>query len=1046
MGEGEKREDLAALLNVLGAMRTEKVQKEEAKAEEGEEVMTIEENLAPLAADRQTVLKTMVFRRDALLPFLRREASAKAKEIAEQISALFRSLMEGWGEQRFFTMKNKPVWFDPAVAGLYPCLESASLPVFETLELPAETYPGLDFAGFHFETMTREECQKTFRRGNGNPYIKGDGTVKHFRAESQSDCILTRGRYQGQSRVVYTNGTYSWWRDSDEVTLVPIHRLRGVNAPAMSLAETVLQLLALGLVPQGLSRAQEKTYRDLSAAYPHMVRYCHAKGETLVFEEEKFQRDIKRGNLSEVLFGYDFDRERLAEEIAAGKGQRHWLPPIEMIKEDLLQCDYRRANLAPYEEKFLTDIHMGHWELFEEAEEGDILLPLPQNTPFVARPPHMDVSDGVCAIDFGTKSTVVACRDRGERLLRVGQANYEKAPELEDYENPTALALRDIRGFERAYRARSGRPFTEWEQVTASHQAQDTIRQATDSRIYYSVFSELKQWANDRAGRLLLRDLHGAFLELKPYAELTAEDLDPIEMYAYYLGLYINNMHRGIYLTYVLSFPVTYKLAVRERILQSFARGLKKSLPPALLRNEAAMKRFSVYAGASEPAAYAISALQEFGLEPEDENDEVFYAVFDFGGGTTDYDFGVERIPKDDKSNFVIERAGGGGNEYLGGENIIDLLAYEVYKDNIAEMREKGIPFVRPELGKPFAGSETLVRERKEASQEAQMNLKRLAERLRPIWEQPPEYRHAFEDRGKIPLDFFLDGKRDEAATVNVDVAVNIDRLQACVEEVIENGVKNFFDSFLLAFHRAGWQPTTVHLFLAGNSCKSVTVQKIFYDYMGKYEKEIAKEIVKEKNQVKDVSDFFRLYPPLGTSMAAWDGAREPEATLKAEEALKAEEGQEDLEIDKIRTGKTGVVFGLLRSRRGGRDVVIRDLDQGAGEEIPFPYYLGDMDRKNRFRVRIGKETGYHVWKKFTFADEAEFELYYTKEARSMDNEMAAEDVGMVRCAIDEAETGDDRAIYLRKAAPEVVEYVVAAEDAPPGASPAGKIYRKELC
>ncbi len=44
--------------------------------------------------------------------------------------------------------------------------------------------------------------------------------------------------------------------------------------------------------------------------------------------------------------------------------------------------------------------------------------------------------------------------------------------------------------------------------------------------------------------------------------------------------------------------------------------------------------------GASEPAAYALTALQQYGFEPEGD-ERVFYGVFDFGGGTTDFDFGI---------------------------------------------------------------------------------------------------------------------------------------------------------------------------------------------------------------------------------------------------------------------------------------------------------------------------------------------------------------------------------------------------------------------
>ena len=109
--------------------------------------------------------------------------------------------------------------------------------------------------------------------------------------------------------------------------------------------------------------------------------------------------------------------------------------------------------------------------------------------------------------------------------------------------------------------------------------------------------------------------------EIKPYLEtneIDAGDFDPIELYAYYLGLYINNMHHQIYLDYILSFPVNYRKDIRERIRKSFESGIRKSLPPALLRDEEYMKNFRVYLGASEPAAYAISALEGYGLEPRE--------------------------------------------------------------------------------------------------------------------------------------------------------------------------------------------------------------------------------------------------------------------------------------------------------------------------------------------------------------------------------------------------------------------------------------------
>ena len=99
-------------------------------------------------------------------------------------------------------------------------------------------------------------------------------------------------------------------------------------------------------------------------------------------------------------------------------------------------------------------------------------------------------------------------------------------------------------------------------------------------------------------------------------------------------------MTNGIYLSYILSFPVNYGKEVQEKLLESFTKGLKKSLPQSILSDTELMENFEVYGGASEPAAYAISALEQYELEPKVEGEEVPYAVFDSGGGTTDFDLG----------------------------------------------------------------------------------------------------------------------------------------------------------------------------------------------------------------------------------------------------------------------------------------------------------------------------------------------------------------------------------------------------------------------
>ena len=597
-------------------------------------------------------------------------------------------------------------------------------------------------------------------------------------------------------------------------------------------------------------------------------------------------------------------------------------------------------------------------------------------------------------------------------MLRIGQGDYSKVPTMKDFENPTVIELRDLQNFLAAYRARGGRPFTEWNDVTVSHQAAQAIfKDNVGSSVYNSVFSELKQWAKDEQNYPVLKDLRGEIQEIKPYLatkEIDAGDFDPIELYAYYLGLYINNMHHQIYLDYILSYPVNYRKDIRERIRKSFESGIRKSLPPALLRDVEYMKNFRVYLGASEPAAYAISALEGYGLEPKDLKQKVAYGVFDFGGGTTDFDFGIEYIPENRRRNFVIEQFGFNGDVLLGGENILELLAYEVYKDNLQIMRDKKIPLALPAGCEIFAGAETLVSATKDAS--SHMNNRILAEKLRPIWEHT-------EERDKLteaPLNviLFSNEKKDGAFTVNVDLKINAEKLDKLIEDRIREGVVNFFQSLNSAFK--GREVYPIHIFLAGNSCRAAVVKKLFDEF-----------IEKETGE-------FVLHMPLG---------------METESADDADEKLFDFDLDKQRTGKTGVAFGLIRCRKGGKDVKIINENVDDSGEMIFPYYLGDAGTDGKtFTVKIGREVDYGKWTYFTFADEPEFELYYTTAPRSLQGKMSTAQVSMIHCRIDDEDISDDEdaGIYIRKVSPNEIDYAVGCEDDFTEEF-AGKIYRQKL-
>ena len=873
--------------------------------------------------------------------------------------------------------------------------------------------------------------------------MNDDGTFKHFPTNIRN-AILVEGFSGNRSCIVYTSGQIRGQSNSQQYTMVPIYRLDGTNSPRrMPYGRVVQNWLVENLIPEGLSPDEKKAYVFLMRIFSRIAgrMSCYDKVDV---DFTSLRNDIRNGTidfkelLAIGLGETKLDTPPVKEKKASPKS------PIDLARAELCQCDYIRANIEPYDEKILTDPNGGHWELFEQSPQNATMIDLPKDEPFFARPPHMDVKHGIVAIDFGTKATVVVRSDgTDEKLLRIGEGSYSKAPEKKDYENPTVIELRDYESFKAAYEARDGRPFTQWADATFSHTAAAVLNDAEkdtsiDSSLFYSIFSELKQWANDKNLRMFLQDRKKHLVALNPYLELTDADFDPIELYAYYLGLYINNMHTGICLEYMFSFPVTYENAIREKILMSFERGLKKSLPPSILHDDELMKKFKVSIGASEPAAYASCALGELKLQPKKAGEKTAYAVFDFGGGTTDFDFGVESVPKNGRSKFVIEQYidTGRGDPYLGGENLLNIIAYEVYKNNLSKMREKQIPFPPTYECQAVDGGETLII----TTKEAYVNRKRIAEFLRPFWEEnSKEIDALFGEPQKVKL-----YSNAEKKITPVALSLDKEQLESRLTERIRRGVDNFFEALLGAFKNLDEKTLPIHILLAGNSCKSSIVKKLFEEKIRATERELEKVISSQQGKDKQVSNIFVLHMPLGFAPEESDNAIEEIHDADEEE----HESEQLKNYERLRTGKTGVAFGLLRSRKGGRDVKILS-SANSTQEAPFPFYLGKIDDDGYFDVTIKLDIPYNQWTQFTFADEDIFEIYFTKESSAIGGKLKRNEVAVMRCNLDEADLSDedDVFVFVRKATPDKIEYatgrVVEDSDEPPQII--SKIYSAEL-
>lgn len=787
--------------------------------------------------------------------------------------------------------------------------------------------------------------------------------------------------------------------------------------------------------------------------------------------------EVSEEDIDSLLKIFKIDRKKIEKEVNDKVMKNFVMTPeiAEFYIQSLLECDTIRADLEKYDKKCLTDVNSGHWELWSDGEpkaaEGQVLAELEQ--PLRARNPMSDIHEnGLIGIDFGTKSTIVSVQDGQEHttLLRVGIGKLNKAPEAHHYENPTIMEFLNLDKFLRDYASRTGRPETSIDDLRVSHAADKDLKSCDNNSFFDSFFYDIKQWCGDdrRSAKIIDQQKGNPERELPPFVTLKEGDFNPLELYAYYLGLYINNMHEGIYLDYVISFPVTYKLEVKNKILESFRAGLWKSLPETIQNNETASKKFRVRMGVSEPEAYAITALQRYGFDPEDENEKYLYSIFDFGGGTTDFDFGIWRgaddtVREEEDKDYVIEHLNTEGDKYLGGENLLELLAFEIFKANNDFMRtgkqtvseddqteSVGFSFtLPPDCVKP-SGCETTIKN----TPSAKRNTKQLMEALRPFWEgiigiaekdaesakgkkskakednaEEPKSENPdtieyngyifrnndmiknLKENGTVTVSLFDnngDMQSEQTLYVQKQGTISVDLIRI-LEERIERGVKHFFSSVMLLFDNKIVENSGVdeiQIFLAGNSSKSPILQKLFTQYIQQENDKI--------NGGKSGNTHFHLFPPLGTA-----------------EAIELQK-QKGLPINTditAPTGKTGVAYGLIQGREGGPIRVISRIQ--ADSQSKFMFNIGKA-RKGKFSMVLDRnEAVYGQWVRFGVASSEDFEIYYTSLPSAGKMPVTDAAIHKIRCRILVPDADAD--IYIRtiEEAPEDLEYCVAKEKEP---------------
>lgn len=624
------------------------------------------------------------------------------------------------------------------------------------------------------------------------------------------------------------------------------------------------------------------------------------------------------------------------------KPQQFWL------EASVMALDYQPCRLPKLDQAQLTDPEKGLWEFW--GESPDFL----KRFGWVARDPIRDVRRQAVAIDFGTSSTVVAMgtAQGGRELLRIGVRDFYQTVTPADFENPTVLECLDFSAFESAWTGSSYRPPLDWAWMLAAHEAQSHFRDNPgDTEILSSILPRLKQWALRSAqSRVRLTDRQGREVELVAHRECNPVRgqalvldpnyvFDPIELYAWYLGMAINWRGRGIFLRYYLSFPVKYPREVKNNILSSFRRGLQRSLPQSLITHHPeVLHKIQVEGLASEPAAYAAAAMHHLQLEPSEAG--IPYAVFDFGGGTTDFDFGLLRwatqAEEDQGYEQVFEHLASDGDTYLGGENLLEHLVYASFQHNLEVLREKRIQFTKPLDAASFVGSEAFLA----PTQAAQTNSIMLAAKLRPFLEGDASERQNFVGQVKLEL-IDANGKKQSC-----ELVFDTDALDSLLATRIRDGVLAFLSSLARLLPELP-SNTPIHILLAGNGSRSRHVTACF-------------------------ATDGELWPEL---LRQAFGATPPQMTVHLPLPM-------DAANPHAPTTKTGVALGLLHLAPGENTLLLDHVHQAHDGQAPFAWFIGRL-RRQQFNMVLAPGANYGEWREIGPLQQDTFHLYATASPRA---------------------------------------------------------------
>lgn len=364
--------------------------------------------------------------------------------------------------------------------------------------------------------------------------------------------------------------------------------------------------------------------------------------------------------------------------------------------------------------------------------EGDVSLLIHFPIRFTIHNPNKRIrKKGFASIDFGTKATCIALHSVQDNkpkteLLGLRPLTSDDENPKEKTENATTIAVLQWKNLSESLYKEAGKHETKGK---FPHFKIDTSKRT-------NTFSGDIKWGNDVNDSYILNDtltlnsgqLKSLFLNLKyePYLrhlgktqgkktfasmdnpaedelivtyQTDVEDTDsfnPIAFYGYLLARFVNApKFEQLTTEFYITKPVAFPQLVLDEIEESLKHGIMRALPSSV------ENKCKVHFKDYEPVAFVGSIFgksEDSGKEAliVDRNDTTakVFAVYDLGGGTLDYSFGVcSWNHKKERTEITV--LGIGGNPNLGGEKLVHFVTDEIYRSNVVEKYSnlKEIPY-----------------------------------------------------------------------------------------------------------------------------------------------------------------------------------------------------------------------------------------------------------------------------------------------------------------------------------------------------------------